>query len=175
MFRVSAASDFSDKEIPMDKQYWSHLYAKHPLCHMAYDFVFDVMVMNHRTNQSLFISHDGDGGLDDYQAHKHHAITSNDIDTKKFPMFTHTDSRKFLDMFLAIHGDFFILNPRSSFSWCVYVVRVALGLSSVPVVKNRDLFFQSDREYHNRMDSRGWVGYANIIDTMEQLRKTIKD
>ena len=35
--------------------------------------------------------------------------------------------RKFLDLFLSIHGDFFLLNPRSSFSWQVYVVRVCLG------------------------------------------------
>ena len=35
--------------------------------------------------------------------------------------------KKFLDLFLSIHGDYFLLNPRSSFSWQVYVVRVCLG------------------------------------------------
>ena len=35
--------------------------------------------------------------------------------------------KKFLDLFLSIHGDFYVLNPLSTFSWQAYVVRVCLG------------------------------------------------
>ena len=49
--------------------------------------------------------------------------------------------RKFLDLFLSIHGDFFLLNPRSSFSWQVYVVRVCLGT----------LFMVADYALHRKL------------------------
>ena len=49
------------------------------------------------------------------------------------PPSTSSDSlasvdKKFLDLFLSIHGDFYLLNPLSTFSWQVYVVRVCLGM-----------------------------------------------
>ena len=34
----------------------------------------------------------------------------------------------YVDALLAIHSDLFILNPKSTFSWMIYVVRVALAL-----------------------------------------------
>ena len=44
-------------------------------------------------------------------------------------------SLKFLDLFVAMHGELFLLNPRSTFSWEAYLVRVCLGLYSVPVLR----------------------------------------
>ena len=34
----------------------------------------------------------------------------------------------YVDALMAIHSDLFILNPKSTFSWMIYVVRVALAL-----------------------------------------------
>ena len=52
------------------------------------------------------------------------------------------DDTKFLEMFTAIHSDFFIMNPRSTFSFEVYIIRTSLGLQSVPVMRNKDFFLK---------------------------------
>jgi hypothetical protein len=51
---------------------------------------------------------------------------------------------QFVDLLVAMHSDLFIMNPKSTFSWQVYIVRVALALESVP-----------------RLPWRGYVGAEN--------------
>jgi hypothetical protein len=79
-------------------------------------------------------------------------------------------------MFVSIHSEFFILNPRSTFSWQIYVIRVILGLESVPVLEDFDVFVKAyapkdlvgcefknitavKPDYHSF-----WVSYLSIID-----------
>ena len=39
----------------------------------------------------------------------------------------------YVDALMASHSDLFILNPKSTFSWMIYVVRVALALQVTPL------------------------------------------
>ena len=54
---------------------------------------------------------------------------------------------KFVDMFVAIHSDLFILNPRSTFSWEIYLVRLCLINKSsrtghFPKIKELNLIYK---------------------------------
>ena len=78
--------------------------------------------------------------------------------------------RKFLDLFLSIHGQFFLQNPRSSFSWQVFVVRVGLGLGvnyTVPVLVNNDLFVREASEVEGK---RGlFVGWRSVQEAYDHM------
>lgn len=157
----------------MDHPSWKKLSnVSHPLCSMDLDFVRKVQTMNNRPNQRIFLAYDGYGSIEEYLKVK--AIDTSALDASLFPMFGQLELRKFLDMFLAIHGDFFILNPRSTYSWYVYVVRTALGLESVPTIRNRDLFFYSDEEYEQHMDGQRWVTQQDIVEEMKNIEKLLK-
>ena len=47
----------------------------------------------------------------------------------------------YVDALLAIHSDLFILNPKSTFSWMIYVVRVALALQVTHPTSNLCYFY----------------------------------
>ena len=94
-----------------------------------------------------------------------------DIDNM-IDIFSRTESKvgddtKFLEMFMAIHSDFFIMNPRSTFSFEVYIIRTSLGLQSVPVMRNKD-FFLKGKGAISVKDPR-WVTYGSIEDSVLDL------
>lgn len=73
---------------------------------------------------------------------------------------------KFVDMFLAMHSDLFLLNPRSTLSWQVYVIRVMLGQVSVPVLRGNDFYCNKVPE-SLRYDRRPlWVSWTSVIDAV---------
>ena len=45
-------------------------------------------------------------------------------------------------MLVAMMSQLFVLNPRSTFSWEIFVVRECLGLPSLPVLRTKDLYVQ---------------------------------
>ena len=75
-----------------------------------------------------------------------------------------TPDYKFVDMFVAIHSDLFILNPRSTFSWEIYLVRLCLGLLSVPVVRTNDLYLRKLPEEEVVPNGMLWVSWTSVID-----------
>lgn len=83
------------------------------------------------------------------------------------------EDTKFLEMFLAIHSDFFIMNPRSTFSFEVYVIRTILGLHSVPVMRNKDFFLKGESTISAK-DPR-WVTFESIVDTVLALYRGMID
>jgi hypothetical protein len=78
--------------------------------------------------------------------------------SKRLPDF------KFVDMFVAIHSDLFILNPRSTFSWEIYLVRLCLGLLSVPVVRTNDLYLRKLPEEEVVPNGMLWVSWTSVVD-----------
>jgi hypothetical protein len=40
----------------------------------------------------------------------------------------------FIDMMIAMHGNFFLMNPLSTMTWPVFIVRSILGMKSAPEV-----------------------------------------
>ena len=139
MAGVTQPADFSPRDLPMQRREWrGPLASSHPLCEMPLPFLRDTMDMHHRNCSDIFVAWDGRGDVSSYR--REGAVFSDMLDTT---LANHRDvNLKFVDMFLAIHSDLFLLNPRSTFSWQIYLVRVCLGLFSVPVVRGNDLYLQ---------------------------------
>ncbi len=84
-------------------------------------------------------------------------------------------------MFLSIHSEFFILNPRSTFSWQIYIIRVILGLESVPVLEDFDVFVKTYSpqdlvgcEFKNMSAAKSdyhsfWVSFLSIIEAAKSM------
>jgi hypothetical protein len=162
--------EFSPLQLPMNSSLWKeNLALSHPLCDMRASFVVETMSLNHRnaSNTHIFLAFDGRGDISDYESigvvlSKH--FTGNGADNMGTEL-------KFLDMFVAMHSEFFVLNPLSTFSWEIYIIRVCLGLESVPVMQTRDIYFMTSvwYAYYKRRATDGWVSYTSIVDAHNRL------
>eukprot|EP00981_Chlorochromonas_danica_P013780 scaffold6852_cov215-Ochromonas_danica.AAC.17 len=155
-------SDFSPLELPMNHQEWLvHLGHHHPLCEMTYSFVKATMDLHHRNNSKIFVAYDGRGNVNDYI--ERGGIFSSVLD-KSAEFKNMRSDRKFVDMLLAIHSDFFMLNPRSTFSWQIYLVRLVLALPSVPILRNNDFYMQKVPDELQASGREGlWVSSTSTI------------
>jgi hypothetical protein len=160
--------DFSPTELPLDRPEWSgNLNRNHPLCSMPLELVLDTQVLHHRNGSKIFVAYDGAGDVDSYR--RHGAVFSNVLEQRHHaPVATSKmDSKakvKFVDMFVAMHGDLFVLNPRSTFSWQIYLIRVCLALQSVPVVRTNDMFMQKLPEELVLGNRTMWVSWWSVIE-----------
>jgi hypothetical protein len=93
----------------------------------------------------------------DLSSHLFHKVKTAVTDEK-----TLKELLKYLDMLLAIHSEFFILNPRSTFSFQIYVIRVALGLQSVPVMRENDFYMQKVPEELISNNRSLWVSWISV-------------
>ena len=153
----------------MSSREWSHMPERNPLCDMSPSFVNDTVTMHGRQGNKIFVSFDGQGDAAPLAAMGCVMQLTLDIE-KKCP----TVPLKFLDLFLAIHGDLFILNPRSTFLWQVYIVRCILGLESVPVLKNND-YLVAGKEDHLRYGRTGLVvTWLQIAESAKAMRTSIQ-
>lgn len=181
IFMDFTIADISNSDVPINEKYWQlvdesfsdkdTIIYKNPICSMNYSFVSDIQIIHNVTNQMIFLSSDGYGRSDDYPLHQ--VITSNDLDLTLFPQFIDVpDDILYLDMFIAIHSDLFILNPRSTLSTFIYVVRVALGLgkSSVPRISNRDIYCFTKKEYKIFMKFQKWISYDDILRIYDEIQ-----
>lgn len=161
---VTQPSDYAPDEIPADMPEWKGWLARdHPLCSMPLSMVLEVQKLRHRNNSALFVAYDGAGDVENY--HKHGAVFSNLLDKGEGNPPTHPkEHRKFVDMFIAMHGDLFILNPRSTFSWQVYLIRVCLALESVPIIKGNDVYMQKVPIDLINANRTMWVSWTSVID-----------
>jgi len=152
------AQDYSMNELPMTHHEWNNnLLTNHPLCEMSFSFVNETLKMHHREKSKLFVAYDGSGGCDDYKAAG--AVFSSVLNGH--PEIQVDFDSKFLDMFLGIHSDLFILNPHSSVSWQIFLVRVILSLPSIPKIKNSDFYLQTRSGTRNL-----WVSWSSVLDFM---------
>ena len=165
-------SDFSPLDIPMGNKEWTgNLKKAHPLCVMTADFVNETLHLQNKQNDPLFISFDGRGDVSGLV--KYGAIFSSVLEINEADGFA---ERKFLDMFIAMHGDFFILNPYSTYSWQIFVIRTVLGLKSVPILNNKDFYLRNSVESNNMTDHEGlWVSWSTIITESENMRIGLKE
>lgn len=158
-------ADYSMKELPMSHPEWhGNLRKAHPLCDMTYSFVWSTLSMHHRNASKLFVAYDGSGDVSDYPSH--HAVFTS-ILSKQHPEIHLNLDYKYLDMFLAIHSDFFIQNPRSTFSWQIFVIRTILSLTSVPMIRNNDIFLQ---DLNKEKRSHLWVNWFSLTDAVLKSR-----
>jgi hypothetical protein len=142
----------------MDAPEWkANLFVSHPICDMTARFASAILSMHNRTTNRLFVAFDGHGSIDDYVS-----INATIVRGAEFAnvLENFRKETKFLEMFLAIHGEFFIMNPRSTFSFEVFVIRTVLNLVSVPVLKNHDFYVKNP----STIDIKNplWVTFTSI-------------
>jgi hypothetical protein len=134
MREVAKASDFSPTEIPMDSPAWAgDQRVTNPLCEMPLDFVHKTMSMHGRSGSNMFVA----------------------SEYRFIPM-------KYVDMFVAMMGDFFIQNPRSTFSFQVLLTRICFGLQSVPSQIKNDFYFQKVPDMLNAEHRPMWVSWSTL-------------
>lgn len=148
-------ADYDPKQLPMDSPEWAgNLEKAHPVCEYTLSFVHETIALFMQQNDKgnlnaatmpIFLAWDGRGSVDDYRTGGQTALSVDHM--KKESLSLDGDTLKLLDMFVAMHADLFILNPRSTFSWQIYCVRVILGLPNVPVMEQKDLFVTKKAQY----------------------------
>ena len=159
----TSMTDFDAVELPMSHHDWkANLRNNHPICDMTYEFVRDTLLMHGRQCcSSLFIAFDGRGDIEKFIAGNATIIRGAAF---KNLISEFKDGTKFLEMYLAMNSGFFIMNPRSTFSFEVFVIRTILGMESVPVLKSHDFFVKNPGEISR--DNPLWVTFTSIEETV---------
>lgn len=125
--RIScSSSDINPLELPLNNTEWLTSSTRHPLCDMNSSFVKEILHMHNKTGKIL-VAHDGQvpSNID--------GVFLNEIKHE-----LHYDAHPIIDVFLSMHSDFFIMNPVSTMSYQIFIVRTALGLESVPILQQRN-------------------------------------
>jgi len=159
--------EFNNAELPMNSSAWKEATYRHPLCGegMTLSFVEDVLKMHNRGNRKLFILFDGQSEVKDFIGSN---ATILSIDSTK--LFTPVYSVGFgrdtmlIEMYIAMHGDFFIMNPRSTLSLQVFVVRAALRKASVPALRDHDIYLGT-----RKRAPMVWVTYGGLLNETDAL------
>ena len=169
---MTSIGDYSSLELPMDNREWKgNLQKSHPMCEMTASFINETLHLHNKQNDPLFVSFDGRGdvtALRKYGAVFTSVLDKSDLHRKK--------ERKYLDMFIAMQGDFFILNPRSTFSWQIFVIRTVLGLGSVPILKHKDFYMRNNVGADNITDASGvWISWGMILTAVDDMRVSLRE
>jgi hypothetical protein len=134
----------------------------YPLCSMPLKFVKATQDFHNRTNQRIFLAFDGQGNISDYEAHNT-VIGSQIMHT--LPNNTSIQGKD-IDMMIAIFADLSILNPKSTLSWQIFVIRECLGLESVPKLQDTDLLMRTATDHPKQQ----WINWKDIINACKELR-----
>lgn len=130
---------FDPSHVDMTYPGWNgNLATYNPICDMPLPFVHGTMKLNHRVGQKIYVLFDGRGSIADYIASNATSLADLDASISNSTSFF---ERKFIDLFVAINADFFIMNPFSTFSYQANVIRTALGLETVPRLHHHDYFW----------------------------------
>jgi hypothetical protein len=161
----SYANDYDAKQVDLTHPaWWGDIKRYHPICEMPASFAIGTMKLNQRAGQKIYVAYDGRGSIADYDAINATSLAALNGNANE-QLSNHL--KKYVDMLVAMNGDFFIMNPYSTFSFQVFVMRVALQLQSVPTMHHRDLYFNqvSDTPFKHL-----WVSADSIIAAYESLK-----
>jgi hypothetical protein len=162
---MTKPSDFSPSELPMDSPEWKgDLRNHHPICEMQLDFVKRTMEMHGRAGSHLFVAFDGQGDVSSFRMHR--AVFGNVMEShpeyRMIPM-------KYVDMLVAMLGGFFILNPRSTFSLQVFIIRACWRTPSVPTTIVNDFYFQKQPDVLAAEHRPLWVSFASLDKAVRRM------
>ena len=128
----------------------------------------------------MYLAWDGKGSIDSYTSQEVDYVVSSDFRANhdaaalKDAGISHSNTLlKFVDMYMAINADLFVLNPRSTFSFEIYAIRTILGLTSVPNLNDKDVYMLSEKEYMKRASagSEGWNGCWVSWNSLAEARE----
>ena len=179
-------------QIAINSSSWN-LTGSSTLCIMDATFVSDTMELHGRTMklrkeghqpraeaQPVYLAWDGKGSMDSYTSQEVDYVVSSDFRANhdaaalKDAGISHSNTLlKFVDMYMAINADLFVLNPRSTFSFEIYAIRTILGLTSVPNLNDKDVYMLSEKEYMKRASagSEGWNGCWVSWNSLAEARE----
>lgn len=161
----SQVSDYPIDQLPMDDISWQgNLFLSHPICEMHLSFIQKILNKNHFNNSLLYLAYDGRGDISDYI--QYNVSLASKLDANIFPssIFNHM---KYIDMFMAINSQVFILNPYSTFSFQIYVLRICLELNdNIPLMKDRDVYFRKGDVNTTSL----WVSWISIAEAYQRIR-----
>jgi hypothetical protein len=126
-------------------------------------FIQQVLDKNSRADRAIFIAWDGQGSINEYQNIP--KVVFNPAMLDSAGTFEGAAANKYIDMLVAINSDFFMMNPRSTYSWGVFVVRAALQLESIPTFSNKDVFFTPGVT----PPAQRWVGWDSVLRAREVM------
>lgn len=171
---INSKSSFSSSENENHHYHGHNHVHSHNRSH-GRDFGFGTTTWNHSfQTHPIFLSYDGDGNIDDYISQK--AILSSDLPSK-YINSVGKKALRYVDMLIAMHGDLFVLNPRSTFSFQVFVIRSILGLDSLPIFEDRDVYcktysLQELRQCQFKEDyphsQSFWISWLSVEESISQ-------
>jgi hypothetical protein len=166
-------SNFDPLDLPMmmiptnhsdEQSYINNIY---PLCTMPYEFIQAIQTLQNRSHQKVFLAHDGHGNISDYQLHQ--AIIGSEINDT-IVKEKHIDGKD-MDMMIAMYADLFVLNPKSTLSWQIFIIRACLGLTSVPRLFDTDLYMRRLPDHTRaKHPSYLWINWRSIEAAGRYLR-----
>eukprot|EP01031_Cornospumella_fuschlensis_P024708 gene24707-29858_t len=158
---VTKPSDYPPNQIPVDHPLWQgNLNKNHPMCDMPYEFVQSIVQLHNKNNSKLYVAHDGQGDISAFKQRQ--AVLVSAIDDSQYK----AADKKLVDMLVCMHGDLFIQNPRSTYSWQIVLVRLLLAQHSVPIIKNNDFYLQKVPEDLDKEKRVLWVSYSSAADVL---------
>jgi hypothetical protein len=151
----NTGEDFDPSHIPLNYNGWKE---EHALCAMKNKFIMETQALHHRENQPVYIASDRREPILDseYRPDKYFSISNLKSDTFREILESEALMRQ-VDMFLAIHSEFFIANPYSSYSFQVEAVRICLELFSTPTM-NKDIYFTDKGRYKEHV----WISKRSL-------------
>ena len=134
----------------------------HPICQMSAKFVQETQKLHQIFNQKIFVAYDGSGNISDYRLIN--STFNSDLNISNYNIKKNSFDMKFLDMFMAMNSNFAVLNPASTFSLQIYIIRTIYGLKSVPYPnKSKDIYFNDNNTYIERnMTNQSWISYHTL-------------
>lgn len=179
-------------QIPLDSADWKSMQGN-AFCEMNAGFISDLMKLNHRemavkstdsdTSEPVFLAWDGRGNIDSYKNSNAELVLSSEFsaqhdktELKESGIMDTSTLLKFVDLFIAVNADFFVLNPRSTFSFEIHAIRVILGLQSVPLPPTKDLYMLSSADYKKKSaaGAEGWNGlWVNWVSLDDARRASV--
>lgn len=168
--------DAISKQIPLSSRAWK-AHSSKALCFMNASFIRDTVVYNGRKDmlsQPIFMAWDGQGESKDSdfflsQGLKTILINSSQINKEllKLEDISRSQFELIVDKLVTINAGFSILNPASTFSFEIFIMRSILGLDSVPTPPTKDLYLQYRVEYEEST-TRDWDGMWVSWKTIKQ-------
>eukprot|EP01038_Epipyxis_sp_PR26KG_P015465 gene15465-20866_t len=160
---------YNSNELPLYGLIWtnSNFTLHHPLCEMSVPFIKEVISLHQRNHTYVYIAHDGQGNLSDYNNPK-----------ERNPIFVLSNPKntsdlfdwKFVDMLVAMNSDLFVLNPASTFSWEIFVIRACLGLKSIPIIKDNDIYMRKSHAVRSH-NKTFWVSWGSVLHYLQNTHE----
>lgn len=134
-----------------------------------------LLTPNTSLSSRIFLAFDGKGSVMDYQVNQAVFSTQLSLDKKNA---WEPGVLRFIDMLVAMHAQVFVLNPRSTFSFQIFVIRSIWGLPSAPILSDFDVYGKKYQDWEVKNCSFAsqintthafWVSLRSISEAVKSV------